>query len=131
MTLLGSTGSIGINTLIMAKRYNIQVEALVAGRNIKLLNQQIAEHQPKYVAIAHEADRDKIQHPNVFCGAEGIIEVLERSQSPMVVNALVGYVGLAPTLKAIELNKKVALANKESLVVAGEFIDMSKIVPID
>lgn len=131
IALLGSTGSIGVNTLIIAKHYNIEVEVLVAGRNIELLNQQIAEHNPKYVAIAHEADREKIQHPNVFCGADGIIELLERCQSPMVVNALVGYVGLAPTLKAIELDKKVALANKESLVVAGEFIDMSKIVPID
>lgn len=131
IALLGSTGSIGVNTLIIAKRYDIEVEALVAGRNIELLNQQIEEHQPKYVAIGNEADRDKVKHDKVFCGSEGILELLELCKSPMVVNALVGYVGLAPTLKAIELNKKVALANKESLVVAGEFIDMSKIVPID
>lgn len=131
IVLLGSTGSIGVNTLIVAKRYDIQVEALVAGRSIDLLNQQIAEHKPKYVAIANESDKEKVQHPDVFCGAEGILELLERTSSPLVVNALVGYVGLAPTLKAIELGRKVALANKESLVVAGEFIDMSKIVPID
>lgn len=131
IVLLGSTGSIGVNTLIIAKRYNLTVEALVAGRNIDLLNQQIAQHHPQYVAIAHEADRDKINHPQVFCGAEGILQLLELTQSPTVVNALVGYAGLAPTLKAIELGRKVALANKESLVVAGEFIDMSKIVPID
>ena len=131
IALLGSTGSIGVNTLIIAKRYDIQVEALVAGRNIELLNQQIAEHKPKYVAIGNEADRDKVNHSNIFCGAKGILELLELCKSPLIVNALVGYVGLAPTLKAIELDKKVALANKESLVVAGEFIDMSKIVPID
>jgi 1-deoxy-D-xylulose-5-phosphate reductoisomerase len=131
IVLLGSTGSIGVNTLIMAKRYNIQIEALVAGRNIKLLNQQIAEYNPKYVSIANEEDKYKINHKHVFCGAEGILELLEMSSSPMIVNALVGYTGLAPTLKAIELGRKVALANKESLVVAGEFIDMSQIIPID
>ena len=131
IVLLGSTGSIGVNTLLIAKRYAIEVEALVAGRNINLLNQQIKEHNPKYVAIANESDRHKVNHTNIFCGDAGILELLERTISPMVVNALVGYTGLAPTLKAIELGRKVALANKESLVVAGEFIDMSKIVPID
>ena len=131
IVLLGSTGSIGVNSLIIAKRYNIEVEALVAGRSIDLLNQQIAEFKPKYVAIANEADKSKVEHPYVFCGDAGILELLELTNSPTVVNALVGYTGLAPTLKAIELGRKVALANKESLVVAGEFIDMSKIVPID
>jgi len=131
IVLLGSTGSIGVNTLIVAKRYNLQIEALVAGRSIDLLNKQIAEFNPKFVAIAKESDRTKVNHPNVFCGDEGILELLEHTSSPTIVNALVGYTGLAPTLKAIELGRKVALANKESLVVAGEFIDMSKIVPID
>ena len=131
IVLLGSTGSIGVNTLIIAKRYNINVEALIAGRSIELLNKQIAEFKPKYVAIANEADKTKVNHANVFCGDAGILELLELTKSPTIVNALVGYVGLAPTLKAIELGRKVALANKESLVVAGEFIDMNKIVPID
>jgi len=131
IVLLGSTGSIGVNSLIIAKRYNIKVEALVAGRSIDLLNQQIAQFNPKYVAIANESDKAKVNHPNVFCGDAGILELLELTNSPTIVNALVGYTGLAPTLKAIELGRKVALANKESLVVAGEFIDMSKIVPID
>jgi 1-deoxy-D-xylulose-5-phosphate reductoisomerase len=131
IVLLGSTGSIGVNTLIVAKRYNIQIEALVAGRNIDLLNQQIAKFNPQYVAIAHQADRVKVKHPYVFCGDEGILELLELTKSPTIVNALVGYTGLAPTLKAIELGRKVSLANKESLVVAGEFIEMNKIVPID
>lgn len=131
IVLLGSTGSIGVNTLAIAKRYNFKVEALVAGRSIDLLNQQIAEFNPKYVAIANPADRDRVNHPQVFCGDEGILELLEHTESPTVVNALVGYAGMAPTLKAIELGRKVALANKESLVVAGEFIDMNRIVPID
>ena len=131
IVLLGSTGSIGVNTLIVAQRYNIVIEALVAGRNIDLLNEQIKIHHPKVVAIAHEADRHKVNHNNVRCGAEGILSVIEASESQTIVNALVGYAGLAPTLKAISLGKRVALANKESLVVAGEFIDMSLITPID
>ncbi len=131
IVLLGSTGSIGVNTLIIAKRYNITIEALVAGNNIDLLNKQIKEHQPKIVAIANEADKGKVNHPNVLCGADGILHLIETSTSDTVVNALVGYAGLAPTLKATNLGKKVALANKESLVVAGEFIDMSLITPID
>ena len=131
IVLLGSTGSIGVNSLIIASKYNIPIEALVAGSNITLLNQQIAIHKPKFVAIANSSDRHLVNHSKVFVGAEGILELLELSQSPTIVNALVGYVGVAPTLKAIELGRKVALANKESLVVAGEFIDMSYITPID
>jgi 1-deoxy-D-xylulose-5-phosphate reductoisomerase len=83
------------------------------------------------VAIANEADRAKVNHPHVLCGAQGILELIEMSSSDTVVNALVGYAGLAPTLKATGMGKRVALANKESLVVAGEFIDMSLITPID
>ncbi len=131
IVLLGSTGSIGVNTLIIAKRYNITIEALVAGNNIDLLNAQIKEYQPKMVAIANEADKAKVNHPHVFCGSDGLLHLIEACTSDTVVNALVGYAGLAPTLKATSLNKRVALANKESLVVAGEFIDMSLITPID
>jgi 1-deoxy-D-xylulose-5-phosphate reductoisomerase len=131
IALLGSTGSIGVNTLIVAKRYNIEIEALVAGNNIDLLNEQIKEHHPKIVAIANEADRHKVDHSNVLCGNDGILKLIEESNSTTIVNALVGYAGLAPTLKATSLGKRVALANKESLVVAGEFIDMSLITPID
>ena len=131
IVLLGSTGSIGVNTLIIAKRYNIQIEAMVAGSNIALLNKQIAEHHPKTVVIANEADKHKVNHSDVRCGNDAILTLIEESQSPMIVNALVGYTGLAPTLKATSLGKRVALANKESLVVAGAFIDMSLISVID
>lgn len=131
IVLLGSTGSIGVNTLLIAKRYNIAIEALAAGNNIDLLNAQIKEYQPRLVAIANEEDRAKVDHPHVLCGASGILDLIEMSSSHTVVNALVGYAGLSPTLKATSLGKRVALANKESLVVAGEFIDMSLITPID
>ena len=131
IVLLGSTGSIGVNTLLIAKRYDIAIEVLVAGNNIDLLNAQIVEHHPKTVVIANASDTHKVNHPDVRAGNEAILQVIEESQSKLVVNALVGYVGMAPTLKATSLGKKVALANKESLVVAGEFIDMSLITPID
>ncbi len=96
-----------------------------------LLNEQIVQHAPKVVVISDEVDRHKVKHANVLCGEAAILEVIERSQSMFVVNALVGFLGLRPTLKAIECGKHVALANKESLVAAGAFIDTSKIQPID
>ncbi len=131
MILLGSTGSIGVNTLIVAKRFSIVVEVLVAGRNIELLNKQIKEHNPKIVVIANSENISSVNHSRVYAGQEAILKVIEDSQSELVVNALVGFLGLRPTLKALECNKKVALANKESLVACGAFIDVSKIQPID
>ncbi|KIM08611.1 MAG: 1-deoxy-D-xylulose 5-phosphate reductoisomerase [Sulfurovum sp. FS08-3] len=131
MVLLGSTGSIGVNTLRIAQKYNIAIEALVAGDNIELLNQQIALHKPKFVAIRESAKTHLVNHPRVYSGNEGIETIIEQSCSDTVVNALVGYAGMLPTIKAIKMNKKIALANKESLVVAGEFIDTSRITPID
>jgi len=131
LVLLGSTGSIGINTLIVAKKFSLHVEVLVAGKNIKLLNQQIAEHNPKVVVVAEKEDVADVKHSKVLHGQEAILEVIENASSTLVVNALVGFLGLRPTLKAIECDKKVALANKESLVACGNFIDTSKIQPID
>ncbi len=132
IVLLGSTGSIGANTLKICKKYNIEIEALVAGRNIELLNWQIAHYKPKYVAVADEQTASKVEFKGrVFYGPEGILEVIERSRSKMVVNSLVGYSGLEPTKHALLLGKKVALANKESLVIAGAFLDTSRITPID
>ena len=131
MVLLGSTGSIGVNALIVAKKFNIDVEVLVCGKNIKLLNEQIKEHNPKVVVVANQEDIHKVNHSHVYSGEEAILKVIEDSSSKLVVNALVGFLGLRPTLKAIECDKKVALANKESLVACGSFIDTSKIQPID
>ncbi|PRM89823.1 1-deoxy-D-xylulose-5-phosphate reductoisomerase [Aliarcobacter cryaerophilus] len=131
MILLGSTGSIGVNTLEIAKKFALNVEVLVAGRNIDLLNSQIKEHNPKKVIIASKDDIKKVNHKNVFFGEEAILEAIEDSSSKTVVNALVGFLGLKPTLKAIECGKKVALANKESLVVAGKFIDQKNLSAID
>ncbi len=131
MILLGSTGSIGVNTLIVAKKFGIKIEVLVAGKNIELLNKQILEHSPQVVVVAQKQDVLKVNHNNVYFGEESILKVIEDSSSSLVVNALVGFLGLAPTLHAIKSGKKVALANKESLVACGAFIDISKIQPID
>ena len=131
MILLGSTGSIGKNTLEIVRRYNLEVEVLVAGNNYKLLNRQIQEFKPKYVVVKDKETAKNVNFKNVLYGEEAILEVLEKANSDLVVNALVGEAGLRPTLKAQELNKRIALANKESLVIAGKFIDTSKITPID
>ena len=131
MILLGSTGSIGVNTLNIARKFNLNVEVLVAGRNINLLNEQIKEFNPKKVVIDRAEDIHLVDHNNVSFGQNAILEAIENSTSKTVVNALVGFLGLKPTLKAIECGKKIALANKESLVVAGKFIDQTKLKPID
>jgi len=131
LILLGSTGSIGKNTLEVARRFNLNIDVLVAGKSIELLNEQIKEFKPSVVVISLASDIKKVNHPKVFAGEDAILDAIESSQSSLVVNALVGFLGLRPTLKAIECGKKVALANKESLVAAGAFVDISKIQPVD
>ena len=131
MILLGSTGSIGVNALAIAKRFGLSVDTLVAGRNITLLNQQIQQFSPKRVVVLNPQDIVHVNHPNVHAGEEAILEAIEISTSDFVVNALVGFAGFRPTLKALECGKRIALANKESLVVGGAFVDTSHIIPID
>ncbi len=131
VVVLGSSGSIGLNTLEVCKKFHMRVEALVVGNSIELLNKQIEKFQPKLVAVAKKEDIPRVKHKRVYAGEEGILQLLEECEAKIVVNALVGFAGLKPTLKTLELGKKLALANKESLVVAGKFIDSSKITPID
>jgi len=131
LIVLGSTGSIGVNTLNLAKKYNLEVEVLVCGDNIELLNQQIKEFSPKQVVIKDKNKLNQVAHSKKSAGNEAIIEAIHSSKSNLVVNALVGFSGLIPTIEAIKAGKIVALANKESLVVGGKFIDISKIRPID
>ena len=131
MIVLGSTGSIGVNTLEIAKKFNLSIDVLVAGTNISLLNEQIKFHKPSIVVVSDRADKNLVEHDDVRQGDEAILEAIEEAKGDLVVNALVGFMGLRPTLKAIECGKRVALANKESLVAGGAFIDMSKIQPID
>ncbi|MDR1285711.1 MAG: 1-deoxy-D-xylulose-5-phosphate reductoisomerase [Campylobacteraceae bacterium] len=133
MVLLGSTGSIGQNTLDIARRYSLHVTALCANSNTEFLNKQIKEFNPKFVAIADKSKVKEINHPNVYAGDEGVLEMIEAAyeKNEILVNALVGFAGLAPTLKANALGYKIALANKESLVTAGEFLNIPNIIPID
>jgi 1-deoxy-D-xylulose-5-phosphate reductoisomerase len=131
MIILGSTGSIGVNALYIAKKYNLEVETLVAGKNIELLNSQIKQFNPKRVVVASKDDIKRVKHNNVTYSHESILEAIDKSSSDLVVNALVGFMGLKPTIESIKMGKKIALANKESLVVAGDFVDTSCITPID
>jgi len=131
MIVLGSTGSIGVNTLNIAREFNLEIEVLVAGKSIELLNKQIKEFQPSLVVVADKSSVKDVYHDRVLYGEEGILEAIAESKSELVVNSLVGFAGLKPTIEAIKLGKRVALANKESLVVAGAFIDTSKLIPID
>ena len=133
MILLGSTGSIGTNTLEVAQTFNYEVESLCAGKNIALLNKQIDIFKPKNVCIADKADSHKLIAGDyrLFFGESGILELIEHSKSPLVVNALVGFAGLKPSLKALECGKKLALANKESLVNAGWLFRNANLTPID
>ncbi|MDR1007984.1 MAG: 1-deoxy-D-xylulose-5-phosphate reductoisomerase [Campylobacteraceae bacterium] len=133
MVVLGSTGSIGRNTLFIAKKLNLKVDALCANKNSELLNRQIEEFSPEFVAIGDETKAKEINHPHVFAGFNGILEMIDATykKDAILVNALVGFSGLCPTIKALEKGYKVALANKESLVIAGEFLDISCISPID
>ena len=96
-----------------------------------LVNIQIKEFNPKRVVISSKDDLHRVNHHNVYFGEDAILEAIEESSSNIVVNALVGFLGLKPSLKTIECGKKLALANKESLVVAGKFIDQKNLSAID
>lgn len=132
MVVLGSTGSIGKNTLLIAKQFNLSVEALSCNKNIELLNAQIAEFKPKFVCVGSKDLKSKVKGDvKVFVGEDGILNMLENSKSQKVINALVGFVGLKPSIKTQKLNKTLCLANKESLVVGGKFLKTSEICAID
>ncbi len=143
IALFGSTGSIGVNTLDVVRRNpgRFEITALAAHRNIELLAEQIAEFHPKAVAVSDldAASELKSRKPDceVLAGAEGLRELAERGEYDIFVGALVGFAGLAPTIEAIKLGKRIALANKETLVVAGELLSAmaarsgSEIIPID
>jgi len=131
MVVLGSTGSIGTNSLEIARKFNIEVEALACAENVKKLNAQIAEFHPKFVYIKDEKLKSKVAHNKIFSGKNGICEMLNRCESKTVINALVGFAGLIPSLKIQNSGKILCLSNKESLVVGGKFLDTSKIRAID
>jgi len=130
LAILGSTGSIGINTLDIVRQFpdRFQVTGLSAGRNIELLKEQILQFRPKLVSVLNAELSEILQRefgassPEVVHGVEGLIRVATQPEVDQVVSAIVGAVGLIPTLSAIKTGKAIALANKESLVMAGKIV---------
>mgnify|MGYP000917771191 FL=1 len=145
VAILGSTGSIGTQTLDVIDRHSelFEVYALTAHSNIDLLVEQAKRYRPEVVAIADERHYKTLREAldglpiKVFAGADSICQIAAMSPIDTVVTAMVGYSGLLPTVRAIEAGKKITLANKETLVVAGELVtDLAlrnrvDIVPID
>lgn len=144
IAILGSTGSIGTQTLeVIRANQDIQVVALAAGSNIELLEKQIREFLPKVVCVWQEKKaeelREKIKDLSVRIvnGIEGLMEVATVPEVELVVTAVVGMIGIRPTIAAIEEGKNIALANKETLVTAGHLImplaerKQVKIFPVD
>lgn len=144
IAILGSTGSIGTQTLEVARtNQDIEVTALAAGRNITLLEQQIREFRPKLAAVWDEEDAKTLRTAvkdldvQVLSGMDGLIEVCTEPSAEIVVTAIVGMIGIRPTIAAMEAGKDIALANKETLVTAGHIImplaeqTGVKILPVD
>jgi 1-deoxy-D-xylulose-5-phosphate reductoisomerase len=130
IAILGSTGSIGTQALEIAREQkdSIQIEVLTANSNADLLIAQAKEFNPNHVVIADESKYLQVKEAlanddiKVFAGNKSIADVMEITSADTVLTAMVGYSGLLPTIKAIENKKRIALANKETLVVAGELI---------
>ncbi|MEE9429767.1 MAG: 1-deoxy-D-xylulose-5-phosphate reductoisomerase [Melioribacteraceae bacterium] len=142
--LLGSTGSIGVSTLDVIRNFKnkFEVFALTANNNIELLEKQVEEFKPKFVVVRNKEKFSEIKNKlsnncKVLGGEEGLIEVTKNGDYDILVSALVGFAGLQPTIESIKRGKRIALANKETLVAAGSLvIGLSKkhnaeIIPID
>ena len=130
IAVLGSTGSIGTQALDVCRRSpdSFRVTALTAHRNLKLLEQQVREFSPEYVAVSDESLYTQLKSAlsdlpvRILCGMEGICRIAALPENDMVLNAIVGIAGLRPTLAALNVGTDLALANKESLVTGGELV---------
>lgn len=145
IALLGSTGSIGTQALDIISKYPDEfiVESITAGSNVDLLIKQAILYQPDSVVIGNQAHYKKLKESlshlpvKVYAGQEAIEQVVQSQSIDIVIASMVGYSGLRPTLAAIEAGKTIALANKETLVVAGQIIKeavsrtKSRIIPVD
>jgi 1-deoxy-D-xylulose-5-phosphate reductoisomerase len=142
--LLGSTGSIGVNTLEVIRKFDksFEVFAITANSNIELLEHQVHEFKPKFVVVRNKSKANELKRSlngkcEVISGDEGLIEITKNGDYDILVSALVGFAGLAPTIESIKRGKRVALANKETLVAAGEIVmnlakkHNSEILPVD
>ena len=129
ITILGSTGSIGTQTLdVVRENKDITVVGISAGKNIRLLEQQIREFSPRLAVVWDEEDARALQETvrdlsvKVAWGMEGLLELASMEEADLMVTAIVGMIGLRPTIAAIQAGKDIALANKETLVTAGHLI---------
>lgn len=146
IAVLGSTGSIGCNTLKVVEHLgDVRVVAMAAGRNTEKFVEQIERFSPELVACGDEECAERLEReiakldkrPRIECGEAGLVSVATHEVADTVVSATVGAVGFIPTLRAIEAGKRIALANKETLVMAGELMTAAaersgaEIVPVD
>ncbi len=149
IAILGSTGSIGRNTLrvVEALKGDFKVAALGAGTNVELLAEQITQFQPRVVAVADEAGAEQLAQelhkraysgkPHIGIGVAGLCEVAVCEEAEIMIGAVVGALGLLPTYRALEAGRRVALANKETLVIAGELMTRAaeksgaELLPVD
>lgn len=144
IAILGSTGSIGTQTLeVVRNQEDLQVVALSAGSNIVLLEKQIREFQPRYAVVFDEKKAKQLKENvkdlevTVLSGMEGLLTIVSLQEIDVVVTAIVGMIGIRPTIAAIKAKKDIALANKETLVTAGHIImDLARqygvnILPVD
>ena len=143
LTILGSTGSIGKQSLDVAKKHNMKVTALSANTNTKILADQAREFSVKYVCIYDESKYNEMKtllsdtDVKVVAGMEGLCEIASLSETDTLLNSVVGMIGLKPTLCAIEAGKDIALANKETLVAGGRIVTEAvkrkgvKLLPVD
>ena len=131
LSVLGSTGSIGVSTLhvVAAHPQEFSVTALAAGRNVRLLSEQIERFRPRLAAVIDEEHASRLRgmlgrapKTRILSGMEGYREAAAAAGTDMVVSAMVGAAGLVPTLEAIEAGRDIALANKETLVMAGRIV---------
>ena len=142
--ILGSTGSIGINTLDVIRQHpdKFSVSALTINTRIDLLIPQIKEFKPELVVVTNESAAEKLRgNTNINCeilsGVDGLVYAAANCEYDILLGAMVGFAGLLPTIEALKRGKRIALANKETLVVAGELITKlskehnSEIIPVD
>ena len=129
ISILGSTGSIGTQTLEVCENINNSIYGLAANSNIELLEKQARKYKPSVVCI-YDKNKYKLLKDNLFdtsisvlSGMEGLIEISKSNHYDILVNAVVGMIGIEPTLEAIKSKKNIAIANKESLVTAGDIIN--------
>jgi len=144
ISILGSTGSIGCNTLKVIEHLGgFRVGAMAAGRNIEKFAEQVTKFEPELVSVDTEERAKELRRllrgaiPEILYGSDGLVAVATHSEAEIVVSATVGAVGFLPTLRAIEAGKRIALANKETLVMAGELMTAAavksgaEILPVD